>query len=141
LEVSHVRNRVRQALESARERVRVRRERNAEAEAAFEGFLDRATAVLRQVAGVLKAEGYSFTVFTPGGSARLALDRGRDDFIEITLSTSGDRPEVVARISYTRGSRTIDEERLVKPGAVPSDIGEDEVLDFVLQAMAPWLER
>ena len=128
-------------MESARERGRVRRERNAEAEAAFGGFLDRATAVLRQVAGVLKAEGYSFTVFTPGGSTRLALDRGRDDFIELTLGTSGDRPEVVARISYTRGSRTTDEERLVKPGALPSEISEDEVLDFVLQAMGPWLER
>jgi hypothetical protein len=141
LEVSQVRNRVRQAIETARERARVRRQRIAEAEAAFGEFLNLATPVLRQLAAVLKAEGQSFTVSTPGGSIRLALDRGRDDFIDLTLDTTGERPEVLARISYTRGSRTIDEERPVKPGARPSEISEDDVLEFMVQAMAPWLER
>jgi hypothetical protein len=125
-------------LDAARERTRVRRQRVAEAEAAFTGFLELATPVLRQLAAALKAEGYAFTLFTPGHSVRLALDRSRDDFIELSLDTAGDHPEVIARISSTRGSRTIDEERPVKPGALPSEITEEEVLDFTLQALTRW---
>jgi hypothetical protein len=89
----------------------------------------------------LKAEGYAFTVFTPGGGLRLASDRTRDDFIELALDTSGDRPQVVGRISHARGSRTLDEERPVKPGAAPDAITEDDVLEFLLTALEPWLER
>jgi hypothetical protein len=89
----------------------------------------------------MKAEGYSFTVFTPGNGLRLASDRGRDDYIELALDTTGDRPEVMARVSQQRGSRTLDEEMPVKRGASPADISEDELLDFLLSALEPWLER
>ena len=71
----------------------------------------------RQLANAMKAEGYAFTVFTPGNGLRLAADRGRDDFIELALDTTGDRPEVMARIRHQRGSRTLDEEVPVKRGA------------------------
>jgi hypothetical protein len=133
---------VQQAIGAARERSQRRRQRTAEAERAFEVFLnDVATPVMRQVANALKAEGYAFTVFTPGASLRLASDRGRDDFVELTLDTSGEGPEVIGRISQTRGSRTVDEERPVKAGAAPEAITEEEVLEFLLTALEPWLER
>lgn len=113
-----------------------------EAERAYGTFLqDVATPVTRQVANALKAEGYAFTVFTPCGGLRLASDRGRDDYVEFALDTSGDRPEVVGRISHTRGSRTIEEERPVKGGAAPDQITEADVLDFWLEVLEPWLER
>jgi hypothetical protein len=142
VEVSQVRRRLKAAIDSGRERALRRRERAAEAQRAYEAFLtDVATPVARQLANVMKVEGYAFTVFTPGAGLRLASDRGRDDFIELTLDTSGDKPEVIGRISQQRGSRTVDEEMPVKRGASPADIGEEDVLDFFISALEPWLER
>jgi hypothetical protein len=142
VEVSQVRKRLKTAIDASRERAQHRRERAAAAQRTFETFLEAvATPVTRQLANALKAEGYAFTVSTPGSALRLASDRGREDFIEVALDTSGDQPEVVARISHQRGSRTIDEETPVKPGAGPEEIGEDDVLDFFIGALEPWLER
>jgi hypothetical protein len=142
VEVSQVRKRLKAAIDASRERAQHRRQRTADAQRAYETFLTEvATPVARQVANALKSEGYSFTVFTPGSGLRLAADRGRDDFIEFALDTSGDAAEVMARVSHQRGSRTIDEEMPVKRGASPESISEDDVLEFLLGALEPWLER
>ena len=130
------------AIAAARERSQLRRQRASEAERAYTTFLETiATPVTRQVANVLKTEGYAFTVSTPGDGLRLGADRGRDDFIEFALDTTGDRPQVIGRISHTRGSRTIDQERPVKAGAAPDALTEEDVLEFLLDALEPWLER
>jgi hypothetical protein len=130
------------AIDAARQRAQHRRQRTADAQRSYETFLTEvATPVARQVANALKAEGYSFTVFTPGNGLRLASDRAREDFIEFALDTSGDAPEVTARISQRRGSRTVDEEVPVKRGAAPEAIVEEDVLDFLVGALEPWLER
>jgi hypothetical protein len=130
------------AIDAARDRAQRRRQRVADAERAYDAFLnDVATPVARQVANALKAEGYSFTVFTPGGGLRLASDRTREDFIEFALDTSGDRAEVIGRVSRQRGSRTIDEELPVKRGASPEAISDEDVLEFLAGALEPWLER
>lgn len=127
---------------AARERARGRREQTAEAEQAYQTFLhDVATPVTKQVANALKSEGYPFTVFTPGGGLRLADDRGRDDYIEFALDTASDRPQVVGRISLTRGSRTLTDERPIKPGTAPDALSQEDVLTFLLDALEPWLER
>jgi hypothetical protein len=142
VEVSQVRKRLKVAIDGSRERAARRRERVAEAQHAYEQFLtDIAIPVSRQLANAMKAEGYAFTVFTPGNGLRFAADRGRDDFIELALDATGDRPEVMARISQQRGSRTLDEEVPVKRGADPAAISEDEFLDFLLGALEPWFER
>jgi hypothetical protein len=142
VEVSEVRRRLRNAIQTARSRAQQRRLEVDAAEQAFATFLEQvATPVARQVANVLKAEGYSFTVFTPGHGLRLASDRTRDDFIEIALDVAGERPQVMGRVSYTRGSRTIDEERPLEPGASPDALREEDVLEFLAQSLEPWLER
>jgi hypothetical protein len=142
LEVSQVRRQLKAAIDASRERAQQQRQRSAEAERGFATFLeDVATPVARQVATALKSEGYGFTVATPGGGLRLAAERGRDDFIDIALDTTGQRPQVVGRISYSRGSRTLDEERPIKPGASPESLTEEDVLEFFLGALEPWLER
>jgi hypothetical protein len=142
MEVSHVRRRVQAALAAARERSQQRRQRVADADGQYDRFLaDVAVPLARQVANVLKAEGRSFTVSTPGRNVRLEPDRGRDDFVEITLNTEVDPPDVVGLIRYTRGSRTIDEERPVKSGVAPDQISEDDLLEFLLRALEPWIER
>ena len=129
-------------MEAARQQAQRHRLQVAQAEHEYAAFLTNvATPVVRQLANALKAEGYSFTVFTPGGGLRLASDTRRDDFIELMLDSTPDRPQVLGRISHTRGSRTLDEERPVKPGASPEALTEEDVLDFLLNALGPWLER
>ena len=88
-------------------------------------FLEEiATPTTRMLANVLKAEGYLFTVSTPSGGLRLASDRTRDDYVEFALDGSGDQPVVVGRIRHTRGSRTLEDERPIKPGAAPEDLSD-----------------
>ena len=142
MEVSLVRNRLNRAIEAARERAQQRRQRTAAAERAYDIFLQNvAMPVTRLVANTLKVENHAFTVFTPGGGLRLASDRGRDDYIEFALESTSDPPQVVGRISHARGSRTLAEERPIKPGTPPEGLSEEDVLTFLLDALQPWLER
>lgn len=142
MEISQVRRRVQAAMVAARDRAQKRRQRATDAESAYDSFLTHvATPLVRQIANALNADGYAFTVSTPGRGLRLALDRGRDDFVELALDTNTDDPNVVGRIRRTRGSRTLEEERPVKPGAMPDQITENDVLEFFVNALEPWLER
>lgn len=140
MEVSLVRRRLQSAIEASRSRAQQRRQDNAAAEQAFESFLHAiAVPVTKQLANALKVEGYAFTVFTPGGGLRLASDRGRDDYVEFALDTNGPQPQVVGRISRTRGSRTITDERPVRDGAAPAELTDEDVLNFLIETIEPWL--
>jgi len=142
LEISLVRRRIQAAMTTARDRAKQRRQKSDEAELAYVALLENVAGPLaRQIVNALRAEGYAFTVSTPGRGLRVSLDQGRDDFIELALNTDADQPHVVGRIRRTRGSRTLDEERPVKPGAAPQDISEDDLLEFLALALEPWLER
>jgi hypothetical protein len=142
MEVSDVRRQVTQAIDRAKARAQQRRDQAVAADRAYATFLEEiAIPTTRMVANVLKAEGYLFTVSTPSGAVRLAADRGRDDYIELALDSSGDVPTVVGHVRRTRGSRTIDEERPLKPGAAPQDLSDVDVLAFLVTALEPWLER
>lgn len=142
MEVSEVRRQLRHAIDRAKARSQQKRQHAADAERAYAAFLaDVATPTTRQLANVLKAEGYLFTVSTPSGGLRLASDRSRDDYVEFALDGSGDTPTVVGRIRQTRGSRTLEDERPIKPGAAPQDVSEADVLAFLVEALEPWLER
>ena len=141
MEVAHVRNRLRSAIERARQQAQSRRQQTTEAEQSYAGFLKVAEPVLRQLANALRVEGIAFTLFTPEHSLRLASDRSRVDFIELSLDTDLHPPAVMLRTSYARGSRTIEEERPLKAGATPDQISEEELLVVLLDALSPWLER
>jgi hypothetical protein len=142
VEVSEIRRQLRHAIDRAKARAQRKRNDAAEAERAYATFLDEiATPTTRMLASVLKAEGYPFTVSTPSGGVRLASDRGRDDYIELTLDASGDKPTVVGRVRHTRGSRTLEDERPIKAGAAPQDLTEGDVLSFLVASLEPWLER
>ena len=141
MEVSEVRRQLKHAIDRAKARAQQKRQNAAEAERAYAAFLeDVATPTTRMLANALKAEGYLFTVSTPSGGLRLASDRGRDDYIELALD-SGDTPTVIGRVRHTRGSRTLEDERPIKPGAAPQDLTEADVLSFLVNALEPWLER
>jgi hypothetical protein len=142
MEVSQVNKRVQIAIEQARARAQTRRNAAASAEKAFAVFLETvATPVARQVVNALKVANIAFTLGTPGGGLRLAAERGRDDYIEFVLDASGELPQAAGRVSVSRGSRTIDEVVPVKPGTAVEDLTHEDVLDFLVRALEPWLER
>ena len=141
MEVSEVRKRVRDAIERSRRQAADRRTRNEDAQRAFEQLLENvAVPLFRQLANVLKLEGYPFTVFTPAGSVRLMSDRSSEDYIEIAFDTSGDAPRVLGRVGRSRGRRVISDERVVASGAAQT-ITEDDLLAFVLKELEPFVER
>ena len=96
--------------------------------------------MFRQVAAVLRAESYMFSVFTPSGSVRLMSDRSGDDYIELSLDTSGTPPQVIGHSSRSRGRRIIESEAPLKQGLV-RDLTEEDVLTFVLKELEPFVER
>lgn len=140
MEVAIVRRRVHEAIERARKIAAERRAVNDRAGAAFQTFLSTiAVPLVRQVANVLRTEGYSFTVFTPSGGVRLMSDKSAEDFIEITLDSGGSMPRVVARIS-NHGRRVVDTERMIGSGD-PAAISEEELLAFLVRELEPFVER
>lgn len=142
MEVSEVRRQLMHAIDRAKARAQQRRQRAADAERAYAAFLeDIATPTTRMLANALKAEGYQFTVSTPSGGLRLASDRGRDDYVEFALDNAGEPATVIGRRRHTRGSRTLEDERPVKVGAMPQDVSDADVLAFLVDALEPWLER
>jgi len=142
VEVSEVRRQLMHAIDRAKARAQQRRQRAADAERAYAAFLeDIATPTTRMLANALKAEGYQFTVSTPSGGLRLASDRGRDDYVEFALDNAGEPATVIGRRRHTRGSRTLEDERPVKVGAMPQDVSDADVLAFLVDALEPWLER
>jgi hypothetical protein len=141
VETSEVRQRVLQTIDRAKRAAADRRVLSDEATREFDVFLDRlAVPLFRQVANILKAASYHFTVFTPGGSVRLMSDKAAEDFIELTLDSTGSRPIVIGRTSRGRGRRVVASERPVGDGPV-RDITEDQLLTFLLEELEPFVER
>ncbi len=142
MEISDVRRRVVETIERARRRAADRRTRNDEAAREYDAFLtETAVPVFKQVANVLRAEGFTFTVFTPGGGAgavRLMSDRSAEDYIELSLDTSGEAPVVSGHTGRSRGRRVIESEQAIGP---PAALSEHDVLSFVLKALEPLVER
>jgi hypothetical protein len=140
MEVSIVRQRLLQPIDLAKRSAADRRARNDEATRVYASFLDRtAVPLIRQVASVLKAEGMAYTVFTPAGSVRLISDRSADDFIEIELDTSGAEPRVMGHSSRRRGQRVVEHEQPI--GEAIADLSENDVLEYLLKELAPFVER
>jgi hypothetical protein len=141
VETSVVRQRLNQLIDRAKRSASERRARNDEAGRAYTRFLDQtAIPLFRQVAGSLKASTYNFTVFTPGGSVRLMSDKSAQDYIEVSLDTAGDTPIVMGHTSRARGNRVLESERPVAEKAV-ADLTDDDLLEFLLKEIEPFVER
>ena len=141
MEVSDVRKRVKDTIEHAKRAVADRRVHVDDATREFGLFLDRiATPLMRQIANVLRAEGLSYTVSTPGSSVRLVSDRAPVDYIELSLDTSGRQAQVVIHASRSRGRRVTETETPIGGGAV-REIAEEDVLAAVLKELELMVER
>ncbi len=141
METSLVRRRLTETIERAKRVAADRRTRNDEAAREYGEFLEQvAVPLVRQLAGALRASGYPFGVFTPGGAVRLMSEKAAEDYIELSLDTEGDEPLVTAHISRARGRRILDAERPLATGAI-RDLTEEQVLEFLLRELEPFVER
>ena len=142
IETSDLRKRLRAAIDQSRRAATARRTQLDEAAAAYKQFLEHvAGPIVHVLANALLAEGYNFTVFTPNGGLRMALAKSADDFIEFALDTSQDEPFAALRVNRTRGRRVVQHERPVK-GRTPVDrLSEEDVLQALLDEIAPFVER
>lgn len=141
LEIPEIRRRVRQAIERARREAAARRVAVDAAHGDYERFLkDVAEPVFRVFAAALKAEGHPFQIATPAGALRLESEYAREDAIELGLDTTDD-PVVVGRVRRGRGRRVITTERAVRDGAAIADLTDEDVLQFLLREIGPFVER
>ena len=141
MEISDVRRRVTETVERAKRSAGERRARADEAARDYATFLDAlAVPLVRQVANVLKVQGYLFGVFTPSGSVRLASEKSADDYIEIALDTSGDQPVVLGHSRRARGGHIVESEQPIGGPAIGS-VTEEQVLAFLLKELEPLVER
>ena len=139
MEIADVKRRVVATIERARRQVMEHRARADAASRTYETFLERtAVPLFRQVANVLRAHSFAFTVFTPGGSVRLVSDRSAEDYIELTLDTTASEPVVSGHASRSRGRRVVESEQPIGP---PASLTEEDVLAFVLKELEPLVER
>ena len=141
METSEVRKRLLATVDRARRAAAERRTRVDEASREYSVFLDQvAVPLFRQLANVLKAHGYPFNLFTPGGSVRLMSERSSEDYIELALDTTDDTPHVIGRSSRGRGHRVVESEQPIGEGPV-RDLTEEHILRFVLKELEPFLEK
>jgi hypothetical protein len=142
MDLSEVRRRVRRTIEKARQEAGERRAQADAAAASYDTFRQSvAEPLFRQLATVLKAEGHPFELETPAAAVRLAAGRTGTAFIEIGLDTSRHPPAVVGRGSYGRGHDLFSIERPLGDATAIADLTEEDVLDFVLEALGPLVQR
>ena len=141
MEISEVRRHLSETIERAKRAAADRRTHVDEASREFIVFLEQvAIPLFRQVANVLKVQGYPFDVFTPGGSVRLMSEKNADDFIELTLDTTGEDPVVMGHSRRGRGRRVLESERPVAEGPI-RNLTEQQVLAYLLKELEPFVEK
>ena len=142
IETSEVRKRLRAVIDQSRRAAAARRAQIDAAADAYKTLLEHVAAPVAHVlANVLLAEGYNFTVFTPNGGLRLASTKSPDDSIEFALDTTHDEPFVLLRVSQTRGRRVLQHERPVKGRTAIEQLTEEDILQALLEELAPFVER
>lgn len=120
-----------------------RRARVDEAGGAWGGVLETVVLpVSRQVVQVLRAEGHALQIFTPGDQVRIGPDSRPGDFVELLLETGGEEPEIVGRVSRSRGREIVTRERvLVRGPRAIAALTEEQALEFVAGALGEILVR
>src|SRR5262249_33157853 len=140
MEISDVKRRVTEAIDRAKRTAAERRARADEASREYDAFLaDLAVPLFRQIANVLRARGYLFSVATPGGSVRLQSDSAAGDYIELLLDSSGD-PRVLIHSGRARGRRIVESERPIGSSPI-RELKEEDVLEAVLKDLESLAER
>jgi hypothetical protein len=144
METSVVRQAVRTLLHHAKRPAADRRENRRvqtdQATLQYAIFLDRiAVPLFKQVANVLRTEGYPFDVFTPQGSVRLTAERGNDNYIEVALDTRGVAPKLLGRVSHSHGGDVTQTELVLNATSDIDALTEEDLLGFLLSELEPFV--
>jgi hypothetical protein len=134
MDVSELRKLILRAIDDAKKDISARRGLLDAAAKAYEEFLAMiAVPLLRQSATVLKASGELFDVHTPAGSVRLVAERSPHTFLEIELDVTRPQPEVIGRVSLTRGRQgLVVEERPIVAGRPVAELTEEDLTAFLV---------
>ena len=142
MEVGDIRKRVRHTIDASRRAAATRRVQIADAERDGAGMLAGVVSPLfTVVAAALKAEGYRFRVLTPAGAVRLASEAASDDYIEVALDTLRDPPALVGRTSRGWGRRVMVNEAILREDAAIRSLTPEDLLEFTLARLGPFVER
>jgi hypothetical protein len=143
MDVSDLRKRILRALDDARKDATARRAVVDEASQAYATFLEtHAIPVLKQALQVLRAEGQRFTLNTPADGPQLVSDASTNSFLEFALDISGPTPQVIGRVSLTRGRQgRVVEERPIAVGKAVADLTEDDVANFLVTEIPKLIVR
>ena len=142
MEVGDIRKRVRRTIAESRSAAAERRDLVAVAERdGAEILTDVVAPLFTVVAAALKSEGYRFRMLTPAGTVRLASESSADDYFEIALDTLRDPPGLVGRVSRGWGRRVLVDEAILREAAAISGLTAEELLEFSLAQLAPFLGR
>jgi len=142
MDVSEVRRLVRDVIDRARQAGGERRARNDAANRIWVDVRDQVVVpACRQVAQVLRAEGYPFQVSTPGESVRVSSEKSPEDVIELTLDTTGAVPALVCRVQHARGREIRQDERVVAPGVPMAALTDEHVVALLVEVLPPFVER
>jgi len=140
MEIPDIRRRVRAAIEQARRDAAARRERGDAATRAYDAFLvSHAVPAFNLIAAALAGEGHRFKVSTPADSVRLSSENAPESFVELVLDPTDDPPVVLGRTNVGRGRRALTRERALRRDI--ASLTQDDVVDFVLEEIGPFVER
>ena len=141
-EVAEVSRRVRQMIERARADATERRARaDADTEIAQRFIQDVATPVARQVASVLRSEGFAFRLSTPPGAVRLVSEARTENDLDVAVDTTVDPVTITTEVSHERGRRVSTVERPLRADAALSALTDQDVLLFFLEALPTFVAR
>ena len=142
MNTADIRRRVTRAIAEARNAAVVHRQMVATAEDEADAFLSGVAAPLcKTVIAALKAEGFEFRLSTPPDAVRISRATSGDDYIELALDATRTRPAMMGRVSRTWGRRVLADEQVVAEHPAIGKLDEATVLEFVVRALAPLVER
>jgi hypothetical protein len=142
VEIAEVRQRLRQTIDKVKREAVERRGATEAARREYDRFLeDVGVPVFRMFATALKAEGHLFGLSTPKGSVRITSERSPGDFIELQLDAARRPPAVIGRAVHAQGRELVTVERPLREPAPVSSLTDDDVLEFLLDEIGPFVER
>lgn len=143
MDVSELRKRLVRAIEDARREAAGRRARSDEAVRAYGVFHGTiAVPMVKQAADIVNASGGTFVVSTPAETVRMSARQSPDTYLEIALDRSGDEPDVVGRVSLTRGRQgVIVDERPIAPGRPIEQLTDEDLATYLVRAVPRLLVR
>jgi hypothetical protein len=142
IEISEVTKRLRQTIARAKRAAAERRARLEAARNEYETFLSEvAVPVFRMFGMALRGEGRPFSVSTPQGKVRLVSEADAGDFLEIDLDVARQPPAAIGRAAHRRGREITTVERPIREDAAVADLTDEDVLRFLLEEIAPFVER